>query len=234
MNRPYIVCHMLTSLDGKIIGRYLKNMGTMGEEYEKIHKRYSATAWLCGRVTMEKDFTENHRLGLPKDITHSIPRTDHVADQQAKTFAVAVDAHGKLGWTTSTIGAADGDHIVEVLAESAPDAYLAHLRETGISYLFGGKETLDFTLVAEKLKNLFGIEKLLLEGGGYINGSFLREDLVDEYSWLVVPVAEGASGLLTAFETMPGSTPGNPLDFSLEEAQKLENGGLWLRYTRKR
>lgn len=234
MNRPYIICHMLTSIDGKTIGRYLKNMGTMGGEYEKIHQRYSAAAWLCGRVTMEKDFTQNHQLDLSKEVTNLIPRTDHIADQQAKTFAVAVDAHGKLGWTKNTIGGADGDHIVEVLAESVADAYLEHLRETGISYLFGGKETLDFALVAEKLKTLFGIDKLLLEGGGYINGSFLQEDLVDEYSWLVVPIAEGASGLLTAFETMPGSKPGQPLGFTLEEVEKLENGGLWLRYLRKR
>lgn len=46
---------MLTSLDGKIIGDYLKEERAtyFTDEYEKIHKRYGCRAWICGRITME-------------------------------------------------------------------------------------------------------------------------------------------------------------------------------------
>lgn len=42
LERPYIICHMLTPLDGKIIGDYLKveRAAYFTDEYEKIHERY--------------------------------------------------------------------------------------------------------------------------------------------------------------------------------------------------
>lgn len=63
MSRPYIVCHMSTSINGKISGPF------MAEEeqkiyrpraYESINNSYNSDAWLCGRVTMEEGFTNFH------------------------------------------------------------------------------------------------------------------------------------------------------------------------------
>jgi hypothetical protein len=34
--------------------------------------------------------------------------------------------------------------IVEALTEQVSDAYLAHLKKLGLSYIFGGKESLNF------------------------------------------------------------------------------------------
>jgi riboflavin biosynthesis pyrimidine reductase len=65
------------------------------------------------------------------------------------------------------------NHIIELLTEQVPDAYLNYLQKLGISYIFGGKERLDFTVVLKKLKHLFSIDQLILEGGGTINGSAL-------------------------------------------------------------
>ncbi len=41
---------MLTSLDGKIIGDYLKEerAAYYRDFYEKIHDRYGCKAWMCG------------------------------------------------------------------------------------------------------------------------------------------------------------------------------------------
>ena len=39
-----------------------------------------------------------------------------------------------------------------------------------------------------KLKTIFGIDRLLLEGGSIINGSFLRADVIDELSLVVAPI----------------------------------------------
>ena len=41
-----------------------------------------------------------------------------------------------------------------------------------------------------KLRERFGIKRLLLERGGETNGSFLRAGLVDELSLLLTPVAD--------------------------------------------
>ena len=63
--------------------------------------------------------------------------------------------------------------------------------------MFGGKATIDLKSVLTKLRKHFGIEKLLLEGGGKINGSFLAADLIDELSVLIAPVADGTIGAPT-------------------------------------
>jgi len=61
-----------------------------------------------------------------------IARRDYIA-QKAGFYAVAVDPEGKLWWNSSTISDPDegynGAHIIEVLPESVPDAFLAHLQE---------------------------------------------------------------------------------------------------------
>ncbi|QLC90807.1 RibD family protein (plasmid) [Priestia megaterium] len=237
MERPYIICHMLTSLDGKIIGDYLEmeRADFFIEEYEKIHARYDCNAWMCGRITMETDFTFGHKLNLKQDNIPNIPRTDYVADKGAKSYAIAVDPSGKLGWTQNYIAdwnddRATKEHIVEVLTEQASDAYLAHLKEIGVSYIFGGKERLNFTVVVEKLKNLFSINKLMLEGGGFLNGSFLNEGLIDELSLILVPIADGTSNSVTLFETSSFITNQRPVNFFLKEVEKLDDGGLWMRY----
>ncbi|MBT2696109.1 RibD family protein [Bacillus sp. ISL-40] len=239
MERPYIICHMLTSLDGKITGDYLKEerAAYFTDEYERIHGHYGCKAWMCGRITMEEHFTFGHQLDLKQDNIPTIPRTDYVADKDAKSYVVAVDPSGKLGWTKNYISEWNDnrttDHIVEVLTEQVSDAYLAHLKKIGISFIFGGKERLNFTVVVEKLKNLFSIDELMLEGGGFLNGSFLNEGLIDELSLILVPIADGASNSVTLFETSSFLPNQHPVNFFLKEVEKLGDGGLWLKYVTK-
>ncbi|MCM3654780.1 dihydrofolate reductase family protein [Metabacillus litoralis] len=240
MDRPYIICHMLTSLDGKIIGDYMKveRAAYFTDEYEKIHGRYGCKAWLCGRVTMEEHFTFGHKLDLAQDSIPTIPRMDYVAKKDAKTYVIAVDPSGKLGWTENSIAPwnehRSEDHIIEVLTEQVSDAYLGHLKKIGISYIFGGKERLNFSLVVEKLKKLFSIDKLMLEGGGFLNGSFLNEGLIDELSLVLVPIADAASNSVTLFETSSYLNKTQPVNFFLKDIEKLDDGGLWMKYVTKR
>jgi riboflavin biosynthesis pyrimidine reductase len=239
LERPYIICHMLTSLDGKIIGDYLDEDRAQYfiDQYEKIHDRYGCKAWICGRVTMEEHFTFGHKLDLKQEKISTIPRTDFVANKNAKTYAVAVDPSGKLGWTKNYISEgrenSTGNHIVEVLTEQVSDAYLDYLKKIDISYIFGGKEQLGFTVVVEKLKNLFLIDQLILEGGGVLNGSFLNEGLIDELSLVLVPIADGASSSLTLFETISLLKKPEPVNFFLKSIEKLDDGGLWMKYVTK-
>lgn len=226
---------MLTSLDGKIIGDYLnrERAAYFQDEYEKIHGYYGTKAWMCGRVTMEEHFTLGNQLDLKHDNTR-IPRTDYIGNKDAKSFAVAVDPSGKLGWTENSIEPwnknRSEDHIIEVLTEQVSDAYLAHLRKIGVSYIFGGNERLNFTVVVEKIRTHFAIDKLMLEGGGFINGSFLNEELIDELSLILVPIADGASNSVTLFETSAFLTKQQPVNFFLKEVEKLDDSGLWLKY----
>ena len=59
MERPYIICHMTMSLDGKVTGNFLSDAACAPatELYYQINRDYKADGFACGRVTMEGSFT---------------------------------------------------------------------------------------------------------------------------------------------------------------------------------
>ncbi|MGI4744308.1 MAG: RibD family protein [Janthinobacterium lividum] len=224
LQKPRIICHMMSSLDGRIIVQRWGKEVPGRQEYETTAATFGAQAWMCGRVTMEKDFTKGRQPDL-QPVAEPLDRTDFVADYAADSFVIAVDAQGKLGWETADI---DGEHLIAVLTEQVPDEYLAYLRRLGISYVFGGTDTLDFAQVLDKLARLFPIQTILLEGGGHLNGSLLKAGLVDELSLLHYPIVDGDPASATVFEQ--GPAPGPAVRFRLLEVQPRPHGILWQRY----
>ncbi|WP_434656215.1 dihydrofolate reductase family protein [Thermoanaerobacterium thermosaccharolyticum] len=119
------------------------------------------------------------------------------------------------------------------MTESVPNAFLMHLRNKGVSYLFAGKTELNLPLAVQKLKKLFGIQTLLLEGGGIANGSFLQEELIDEISLVVVPAAECNEDAIPLFKTGKyGAKTTFAKSFHLKEVKRLNDNGLWLIYSK--
>jgi riboflavin biosynthesis pyrimidine reductase len=176
--------------------------------------------WIIGRVSMEP---YAGRAKLPARAPH-IAREDFVA-RRADSYAIALDPSGKLRWRSGSI---DEEHVVAVLTERVSDRYLALLRTKGVSYVFGGERAVDLRRVLRKLRALFGIRRLLLEGGGKINGSFLAAGLIDELSVLVAPVADGGIGTPTLFDARPQRGPVRTLE--LASCQRRPGELVWLRY----
>ncbi|MGY3778752.1 dihydrofolate reductase family protein [Isobaculum melis] len=233
MNRPKIICHMLTSINGKISGGYMGSKYAVvgGEAYETTNDSYHSQAWLCGRVTMEKNFTDFHKPEL-KEIATPYPRTDYVAQANAEMYIVSADPSGKVGWTKNTVTYENRPeaHIIEILTDKASDAYVAYLREQQISYIFAGKDLIDCTLASEKLLALFGIKTLMVSGGGYINWSFLQEGLIDEVSIVMTPSTDGRTDTNTIFERADNLPEIAPVGFKLKSVEIIEEDTLWLRY----
>jgi riboflavin biosynthesis pyrimidine reductase len=156
-----------------------------------------------------------------------IKREAFIGNKETTSFAVAVDAHGKLGWNENEI---DGDHVIEILSESVPDEYLRHLQSKKVSYIFAGKKNLNFSVALSQLHDLFKIRTLMLEGGGNINGSLLNAGLIDEISLLVLPLADGTANSPTTFE-VGDYLPKKPAQrLKLFDIKKLEDDVIWLRY----
>ena len=226
-NRPYVICHMGPSVDGRIVTARWDVARTLYKEYERTAGSFDADAWIIGRVSMEP---YAGRARVPKRRTRSrIPRTDFVAADAAESYAIALDPSGKLTWSSSSI---DDEHVITVLTERVSDDYLAFLRERGVSYVFGGRRELDLRRVLRKLRSKFRIQRLLLEGGGKINGSFLAADLIDELSLLVAPVADGTIGTPTLFDAEEEKGPARKL--KLIAARRLAGDIVWLRYRVRR
>lgn len=80
----------------------------------------------------------------------------------------------------------------------------------------------------QKLRARFGIRRLLLEGGGKINGSFLAANLIDELSILIAPAADGSTGTPSLFDVEERRSPARKLKLIANE--KRAGGIVWLRY----
>ena len=120
--------------------------------------------------------------------------------------------------------------MVEVLTEEASNDYKAFLRRLGISYLIAGQDSLDYALALEKLKTLFGIQTLMLGGGGVLNWSFLQAGMCDEISVVVAPAADGNPDTQSLFLAKEGLSTDEAISFTLLGAEAKEGSSLWLRY----
>jgi 2,5-diamino-6-(ribosylamino)-4(3H)-pyrimidinone 5'-phosphate reductase len=216
---------MMASIDGRIVteGWPLSDDGR--RQYELLHETYDAQGWLCGRVTMEQHFAQ--RVRSESEIGreyHGPAREDFVADGDHESFAFALDSHGRLAWDSNDI---DGDHVVAILSERVSDEYLTSLRERRVSYLLAGAQELDLSVALEKIGARFRVRTLMLEGGGRVNGSMLREGLIDEVSVLIAPVVDGRIGTPALFD-IEGDDARHGL--VLEAIEQRPGNVLWLRY----
>jgi len=221
----------MTSVDGKILGEKWgngKKMQKLREKFEQVHEEIGIKAWIVGRTTMEKDFT-NFEKPIIKRGHSAIDRNDFIGETDASgRFAIALDGHAKLGWKEPTL---HGDQVITILTEKVKDSYLAHLQEIGVSYIFAGKDEIDLTLALKKLRKLFGIEKLMLEGGARINGSFLQAGLIDEFHQLLLPIADGGMETSSVFEIDPKIKGKDATLMKLKNVKQIEDDVLWITYT---
>ena len=226
--RPRVICHMTTSIDGRIVVDAWPDQVAVAarREYEWVHATYEPDGWLCGRVTMEP-FAGALRpeAEVAREHEGGAAREDFRAPGDFQSFAFAVDSSGRLAWKTNDI---EGDHVVALLTERVSDDYLAFLRDRGVSYLLAGARDIDFALALQKIGGRFGVRTLMLEGGGRINGAMLAAGLVDELSLLVAPVVDGRMGSPALFD-LKGDTA-MPLRLVLESVERRADDLLWLRY----
>jgi riboflavin biosynthesis pyrimidine reductase len=229
--KPYVICHMVTSIDGRLWGsRWRPSENRMPGLFERLHDRLGGGSWLIGRVT-GSEYAKAE--AYPASTEQVFPREPWFARRDAAgpgtAWGIALDARGKIAWGRSDIG---GDPIVAVLTERVSDAHLAGLRQDGVSYIFAGERELDLRLALEILNRELGIERLLIEGGGKSNGSFLRAGLIDEISLALCPAVDGARGIGHFFDSNDDETDARaPIRaMTLASSEVLEGGVVWLRY----
>ena len=223
---------MVTSIDGKATGDFLfrPECAESTEIYYRINREIKADGFICGRVTMEGSFTGGWYPDLESYTPVTNNKADFIAEELTGFYAIAFDTHGKLGWKSNKITdpdedpGYDGAQIIEVLSEDVDSRYLGYLKAMGISYIFAGKNSIDVSVALSKLKSLIGCERLLLEGGSIINGSFERADAIDEISLVVAPLIAGEESK-SLFTNSSIST------FVLTKS-KFENNTLILNYKR--
>ena len=108
----------------------------------------------------------------------------------------------------------------------------AHPRVVATPHVGGLTPAATLHQAMDTLGEAFGIGTLLLEGGGAINGAFLKAGLIDEISVLVYPGVDGLAGVPSIFEYGGGAEEKPAAGRSLRHlaTETLDGGMVWLHY----
>ena len=229
--RPYIICHMYSSIDGKLVtDRYSKPVGhdspdDIGDCYYTIASDFKGDGYMIGRATVQRHFFKE-----TFDFANHKPAEKHetfIGKRETETLNVFIDPQGKIIYTDDKCM---GNNILTILGEGVSEEYMQHLQKFGISYVFAGKDGRDLKLAMHKLKKEFGMNKVILEGGGVINGNMFKSGLIDEISVLIAPAINGRAGEQTIFDYKGEELPNEGQRLSLIESKVVEDGIVYCRY----
>ncbi len=221
MNRPYIVCHMMTSVDGRIDCAMTSKIEGVDAYYTTLNELDVPTT-VSGRVTAMLE------LALPgkfecKDST-PYGKEGFSKKTEADGYEIIVDTKGTLLWDD---GQESGKPYLIITSEQVSKEYLAYLDAKSISWIACGKERIDLKKACGILADEFGVKRMAIVGGGHINGSFLAAGLTDEVSILIGLGIDGREGMAAVFDGLPMNS--EPIPLNLKDVVKFDDGAVWLR-----
>lgn len=236
LERPFVVCHMVSALDGRIDGEYFKaqEITPILAASNHIREQLNCEALLYGATTMATIYAKGYVDSL-SDTGEVYPRTDYIAPSEVNSYYVVIDTEGRICWDSKYIEkrGRPKSHVIEVLTEDISDSYISYLRSLDISYVFAGDHSLDCGILMQKLAEKFGIRRIMLCGGGTVNWTFLQAGLIDELSLVLCPLTDGGPDAATVFDRSSYLPQGIPEAFTLKNVQTLPGDGLWLVYRPK-
>lgn len=220
--RPYIICHMVASVDGRIDCSMVDKIS--GDEYYTTLESLDCLSLVEGKTTTE------HYHSLPgryKAASNTpIGRETHYKAVAADGYQICPDTNGTLLW--------DADQpkpLLIMLSENASAEYLDYLRDRNISYIVAGRERIDLNRAMEILGDEFGVKRLAVVGGGKINGGFLSAGLIDELSLLLAPGIDGRTSQPALFDGIADRPGFLPARLVLKSVGTVADGVLWIKYS---
>ncbi len=222
MKKPYIICHMMTSVDGRIDCAMTEHLPGVQEYYETLDA-LNAASRISGRVTAQLEMAQPGEFH--SETKQPIGQEAFSKKAEAAGYEIIVDTQGKLLWDASN---EEGRPLLILMSERADRAYLDYLDSKQISWIACGKEEIDLPRACEILAEKFGAERAAVVGGGHINAGFLAAGLLDEVSILIGAGIDGRGGMTAVFDGLPENRPVTPL--KLNSVQQFESGAVWLRY----
>ncbi|MCS1407011.1 MAG: 2,5-diamino-6-ribosylamino-4(3H)-pyrimidinone 5'-phosphate reductase [Verrucomicrobia subdivision 3 bacterium] len=181
--RPYILLNMAMSADGKIAAArsYFSRFGSRADQSNLYRLRHSVDGVLCAATTINRD---NAVLDL-RTSKHRSP------NPPTKRFhRIIVTGRGTIPLDKPVFKETKLPLLI-LTTTSAPkrvrDRYETIVAGVHVSK---GRE-IDWAAALAWLRKIHRIQRLLLEGGGTLNQSLFRRDLIDEINLTICPLIIG-------------------------------------------
>eukprot|EP00833_Pecoramyces_ruminatium_P004016 jgi/Orpsp1_1/1178048/evm.model.c7180000063848.2 len=222
MVKPYIICYMMTSIDGRIDCAMLEKLSG-GDDYEKILSDLEAST-LVGRVTAELEMA----TGKFEASANSEPLSKFSFSKKkvssSKGYEIIVDSKGTLLWDKDN----ENPYLI-VTCEQVSKEYLSYLDSKNISWIACGENEINLTKAVETLAKEFSVERLAVVGGTKINTAFLEAGLLDEINILIGPGIDGRKGMPPLFDGR--AMDKDPIQLKLKDVMKYDDGAVLIKYT---
>lgn len=222
MKRPYIICHMMTSLDGRIDCAMTSKLPGINDYYTTLDEINVPTT-VSGRVTAELEMAELGEFIPENKEKHG--QEGFSKKEDATGYEIVIDTNGKLLWPDAK-GLAKPYLIIT--SENVTKEYLSYIDEKNISWIASGKDKVDIVKASQILLEQFNVERMGIVGGSKINTAFLQAGLLDEISILVGAGIDGRGGMSAVFDGLPMNADVTSL--KLIYVKKFDSDAVWLRY----
>lgn len=229
--KPKIICHVMASVDGRLqVERWTKpwdeeSRGELMSTYAEMGRTLQTDAWTFGRNTVCDIFPDSFS---GDDIAERQPKV-YAAGRKSKRMFISFDPEADIVYSTPSLR---GDDILAVVpADTASWAYLAYLRDSGVSYLVVDSLN-DMRPVLEAINGHFGITAISLQGGGLLDGGMLNSNVIDELSVVVYPGLDTENDSVSLFDGKDAESIASTR-LKLISVQALKHGAVWLRYALK-
>lgn len=172
MNKPYIICYMMTSVDGRIDCDMVGQLAGV-EDYYPLLDELGLQSAISGKTTARLELAEKGEFAA-KNNTPFGKETVSKKRDSANGYTIVVDTKGTLLWKHDS--EYDKPHIL-ITSKQVGQEYLNYLNEQNISYIVTGDTQIDLA-ARQSLKGNFRNERLGIVGGPAINTAFLDAGLL--------------------------------------------------------
>jgi 2,5-diamino-6-(ribosylamino)-4(3H)-pyrimidinone 5'-phosphate reductase len=221
--RPQVILNIFSSIDGRLTTAPNRNVSEwtalrIDENANDItHKLYD---------DLECDGLVSGSESLIVWGNHTVELKDPVYWPKKSKAYIVFDGRGRINWTQS-------NDLIVVTKENVSAEYIKQLEMKKIRYITAGSnDHIDLPAALERLHEL-GFRRLGLSGGGRINGAFLRQGLIDEFSIIIAPVAIGGIKTPTIFDCSDLTEVTGITELELIKSEVIDNKLIWMYYKKK-
>jgi 2,5-diamino-6-(ribosylamino)-4(3H)-pyrimidinone 5'-phosphate reductase len=186
LNKPYIILNAAMTIDGKIASKEGDTDISDDRDWKEVHKlRTKVDAIMVGKNTILAD---NPKLHI-KFYSHSgyyriVVDSNLVTPIESNVITYQPDLYPTIICTTENVSI---DKINKYKSKN-------------VNVITSGqKKRVDINVLLGKLYKM-GIKSILLEGGGNLNWSFIKENLVDEIRLTIAPLIIGGQDAISLVE----------------------------------
>ena len=183
-SKPKIILSAAITLDGKIGQQNKKIVLSSKSDKIRVHKlRAKSDAIMVGKKTVQQDdplLTVRYAKGK-------------------NPIRIILDSHGTIKNSSKIIKTCKRVPTIIVASELASKSNINRLQKSHLDVIVCGKNQVNITKLLPILSKR-GIKTILLEGGGTLNRSFLKKNLIDEMVIALTPYVLGSKNTIDLFE----------------------------------